>query len=83
VDRTVASSAIPAVDLQAPAQVIADAVMAIKVSTNLPAADAFYVDVDLNHDGEFRGPAELAYAAGVFTERGVGTLRHRRAGSNH
>ncbi len=45
------------------------------VTTNLANARTFCVDVDLNHDGRFEGPGELAYATRKFDEAGRAELR--------
>ncbi len=47
----------------------------ITVSTMLPDARTFCVDVDLNHDGRFEGAGELGYATGRFDEAGTAELR--------
>ncbi len=47
----------------------------VTVTTNLPNARTFCVDVDLNHDGRFEGAGELAYSMGKFDEAGSANLR--------
>ncbi|MSU78565.1 MAG: hypothetical protein EXS16_10780 [Gemmataceae bacterium] len=47
----------------------------ITVSTTLPDARSFCVDVDLNHDGRFEGPGELAYSTGRLDEAGAAEMR--------
>src|ERR1051325_10733998 len=50
-------------------------VIPVVVSTSLPGARAFQIDVDLNHDGRFEGPGELGYAEGRFDPSGAGQVR--------
>lgn len=64
----------PAVNLKI-AATNAGPLVPITVSTLLPDARTFFVDVDLNHDGRFEGAGELTYATGRFDEAGIGELR--------
>src|ERR1051325_4645637 len=64
----------PRVFLQTP-KPSAEPVIALEVSTSLPGASAFQIDVDLNHDGRFEGPGELGYAEGRFDPSGAGQVR--------
>src|SRR2546426_637465 len=70
------SAAVPLVCLEIPAPAC-DPVIPVKISSNVIGAWTFQVDVDLNHDGEFNGPGELAYTAGALSEDGKGTARLR------